>query len=400
MLRGNDEPRLMKNLQEKIRSFFASLNSKIKRKLNSVKAQAQNDAAASSSRIKAKMDRFTIVSWSVTAFVVFALLGSTLWWKSASASPQPMPEATAALDSNQPSVGLSDSGSGKSGMDSIHRELKLKTKIPERPRYKSVTYRVTRGDAMYAIAEEFKIKPETILYVNKTVLDDNPHSLRPGMELLIPPVDGLYYEWKEGDTLEAVAEEFDANADDILNFPGNEIDLTNPEIKPGTLVMIPGGSRELRDWTQDLVTASRSNNGSTGTSDFGTNVCGGGPVASGFGWPASSHVISGNGYGPGHLGLDIQANEGDPIYAAGSGVVTMAQGGYNYGYGNVVQIDHGNGYVTVYAHLSQINVGQCTPVGQGTLIGYAGSTGNAFGAHLHFEVRLGGSNINPYDIVQ
>ncbi|HET7145504.1 MAG TPA: M23 family metallopeptidase, partial [Anaerolineales bacterium] len=85
---------------------------------------------------------------------------------------------------------------------------------------------------------------------------------------------------------------------------------------------------------------------------------------------------------------------------AGSGVVTMAQGGYNYGYGNVVQIDHGNGYVTVYAHLSQINVSQCQSVGQGTLIGYSGNTGNSFGAHLHFEIRINGANINPYDIVQ
>jgi murein DD-endopeptidase MepM/ murein hydrolase activator NlpD len=252
---------------------------------------------------------------------------------------------------------------------------------------------------MLAIAEDFKLKPETILYVNKQ-LEDNPHNLKPGMELLIPPVDGLYYEWEDGDTLESVAEEFDADPDEILNFPANEIDLTDPVIEPGTTVMIPGGSRELRDWTQDLVTASRSNDGSTGTSDFGGNICGGGPIASGFGWPAGSHNISGNGYGPGHLGLDIQANEGEAVYAAGSGVVTMAQGGYNYGYGNVIQIDHGNGYVTVYAHLSQINVGVCTPVGQGALIGLAGSTGNAFGAHLHFEVRLGGSNINPYDIVQ
>ena len=80
--------------------------------------------------------------------------------------------------------------------------------------------------------------------------------------------------------------------------------------------------------------------------------------------------------------------------------MTMAQGGWNYGYGNVVQIDHGNGYVTVYAHLSAINVSECTPVGQGTVIGAAGNTGNSFGAHLHFEVRIGGSNINPYDIVQ
>ncbi len=99
-----------------------------------------------------------------------------------------------------------------------------------------------------------------------------------------------------------------------------------------------------------------SSNGSTGTSDFGGNACGGGPVASGLGWPADDHTLSGNPYGPGHLGIDISAPEGSNVYAAGSGVVTMAQGGYNYGYGNVVQIDHGNGYVTVYAHLSQINV--------------------------------------------
>jgi murein DD-endopeptidase MepM/ murein hydrolase activator NlpD len=123
-------------------------------------------------------------------------------------------------------------------------------------------------------------------------------------------------------------------------------------------------------------------------------------VASGFGWPASSHNISGNGYGPGHLAIDIQANEGEPVYAAGSGVVTMAQGGWNYGYGTVVQIDHGNGYVTVYAHLSYANVSLCTPVGQGAIIGAAGNTGNSFGAHLHFEVRIGGSNVNPYSIVQ
>ena len=94
----------------------------------------------------------------------------------------------------------------------------IKNGIPERPRYEFVIYRVSRGDAMLAIADDFKIKSETILYVNKQ-LDDNPHSLKPGMELLIPPVDGLYYEWKDGDTFETVAEKFDTTADEIINFP-------------------------------------------------------------------------------------------------------------------------------------------------------------------------------------
>jgi murein DD-endopeptidase MepM/ murein hydrolase activator NlpD len=165
-------------------------------------------------------------------------------------------------------------------------------------------------------------------------------------------------------------------------------------------VMLPGGSRELRNWEADLQTMGRNNNGSTGTSDFGSNSCGGGPVASGFGWPAADHTLSGNPYGPGHLGIDITAPEGSNVYAAGSGVVTMAQDGYNYGYGKVIQIDHGNGYVTVYAHLSQINVGVCQSVAQGSLIGLSGNTGNSFGAHLHFEIRIGGTNVNPYEIVQ
>ena len=79
----------------------------------------------------------------------------------------------------------------------------------------------------------------------------------------------------------------------------------------------------------------------------------------GFAWPADAHSLSGNDYWSGHLGIDIAAGEGAPVYAADSGVVTMATGGYNYGYGNVIQIDHGNGYSTVYAHLSYIGVGVC-----------------------------------------
>ncbi len=346
------------------------------------------------------VDRFTLLSWIITLAIVAVIIGIAVWWDIARAQKYSANSVPTPSSGNHTPVVAQNPDGSRVGMTSISRELQLKTDIPERPRYDPVTYRVSRGDAMLAIAEKFQVKTATILYVNKEVLDDNPHSLRPGMELLIPPVDGLYHKWEADDTIETVAKEFDADPEEILNFPGNKIDLTHPTIEPGTLVMVPGGSRALRDWTQDLQTAARSNSGSTGTSDFGSNACGGGPVASGFGWPADDHSISGNGYGPGHLGIDISAPEGASVYAAGDGIVTMAQGGYNYGYGNVVQIDHGGGYVTVYAHLSQINVSVCQPVGRGALIGLSGSTGNAFGAHLHFEIRVGGSNINPLDIVQ
>jgi murein DD-endopeptidase MepM/ murein hydrolase activator NlpD len=387
----------MKNLLEKFRTFFSSLAQKFKRKPKEVSAVNE---PPTSPRTKRGADRFSIVSWALTFIVVAGLLGSTLYYKSTlppvivTVSAQTTPES----DAGQVPFSVPSTGGEGSGLSSIFRTLQLKTNIPDRPRYESVIYRVSRGDAMLRIAESYKVKTESILYVN-TQLEDNPHNLKPGMELVIPPVDGLYYEWQDGDTFESVADEFDAEAEDIINFPGNDIDLTNPTIEPGKLVMIPGGSRELRNWAADLQTAGRGADTGTGGSNA-TNTCGGGPVASGFGWPANAHAISGNGYGPGHLGIDIQANEGEPVYAAGSGIVTMAQGGWNYGYGNVIQIDHGNGYVTVYAHLSVINVGLCTPVGQGAVIGAAGNTGNSFGAHLHFEVRVGGSNINPYDIVQ
>lgn len=363
-------------------------------------AEAAVNEPATSPRPKRRTDRFALVSWALTIVIVAALLGGTLYYKSTlpPVTVTVAAEATPDSGTGQPQVGVPAVGSAGGGFFAILRDLQLKTNIPERPRYDSVLYRVSRGDAMYNIAETYKIKSETILYVNE-VLEDNPHNLRPGMELVIPPVDGLYYQWKEGDTFEVVAEEFFAEPEDIISFPGNHIDLTDPKVDPGTVVMIPGGSRELRNWAADLQTASRGANTGTGGANA-TNACGGGPVASGFGWPANDHSLSGNAYGPGHLGIDISAPEGSSVYAAGTGVVTMAQGGWNYGYGNVVQIDHGNGYVTVYAHLSSILVTTCQTVGQGAVIGLSGNTGNSFGAHLHFEIRVGGANINPYDIVQ
>jgi murein DD-endopeptidase MepM/ murein hydrolase activator NlpD len=330
------------------------------------------------------------------------LLGGTLYYKSTLPPVIVTVSAAATEEASEGTVpavvdpGTSVEGSGF--FPTIFRKLQVKTNIPDRPRYAPAIYRVVRGDSMYRIAEEFKVKSETILYVNDQ-LDDNPHGLRPGMELTIPPVDGLYYEWQENDTFEQVAKKFFTEPEGIINFPGNQVDLTDPEIKPGALVFIPDGSRELRNWAADLATASRGANTGTGGANA-TNACGGGPVASGLGWPADAVSLSGNAYGPGHLGIDITAPEGSNVYAAGTGVVTMAAGGWNYGYGNVIQIDHGNGDVTVYAHLSTILVSQCQTVGQGAVIGLSGNTGNSFGAHLHFEVRRGGANINPYNILQ
>ncbi|MBI1793926.1 MAG: peptidoglycan DD-metalloendopeptidase family protein [Chloroflexi bacterium] len=347
-----------------------------------------------------KANRFNVTAWGVTALIVAALLGSAFWWTQVVvASPATHPLPTTKPNQKPQSPSLPPASSNPSTDTSIERHLQLKTNIPERPRYSVVAYRVSLGDALFSIAKKFNIKPESLLYSNKDVLQDNPENLKPGLELTIPPVDGVYYKWQENDTVESVASQFDAKPDDILGFPGNNLDLTNPRIMPGTMVMIPGGQRELVDWSQFIPTIARNPQGGTGTSEIGGNSCSGGAVGSGFVWPIQSRVVSGNNYGAGHLALDLTGYEGEPISAASSGVVTMAQGGWNYGYGNVIQIDHGNGYVTLYAHLSQINVSPCQSVYAGQLIGLVGNTGNSFGAHLHFEVREGGKNLNPYFVI-
>jgi len=100
-----------------------------------------------------------------------------------------------------------------------------------------------------------------------------------------------------------------------------------------------------------------------------------------------------------HSGVDIGARMGEPIYAANAGTVIVS--GFNTGgYGNYIMVDHGGGYVTLYAHNSSnaVSVGQT--VAKGQVIGYVGSTGASTGPHLHFEVRVNGSAVNPLPYVQ
>ncbi len=123
-----------------------------------------------------------------------------------------------------------------------------------------------------------------------------------------------------------------------------------------------------------------------------TGPTGGNPLI----WPADSHSLSGYIYSGWHPGIDITAYYGDPIYAIDSGVVVYS-GWNDTGYGSFIILDHGDGVWSAYAHLSQTAVGCLAPVLQGQLIGLAGATGNAAGAHLHFEIfQAGVGQINPW----
>lgn len=121
-----------------------------------------------------------------------------------------------------------------------------------------------------------------------------------------------------------------------------------------------------------------------------------GPVSKGgLIWPVRGRLTSGYGrrWGRLHAGIDIAAPKGTPIKAAKAGTVVFA--GRMSGYGNVVIIDHGGGFSTLYGHQSRLGTSRGARVSQGQVIGYVGSTGHSTGNHLHLETRVNGVARNP-----
>ena len=285
----------------------------------------------------------------------------------------------------------------------ISRRANPITLIPDRPRQEIVRYAVQRGDTLFGIAERFGLQPETLLWGNYDTLKDDPHSLRPGQELNILPVDGTYYHWNSGDTLGAVAGFLGVSVEDILDWPGNDlahnVDPSDPPLEPGAELVIPGGRREFITWRAPRIT--RANPAVARLA--GPGACGSiydGPIGEGyFIWPTTGRSLSGYDYTDFHPGIDIEGGEGNPIFASASGVIVYS-GWSDYGYGLMVVVDHGDGWQTLYAHMSQVNVVCGQAAFQGNVIGLVGSTGNSTGPHLHFEVEsdLYGK-VNPWDYV-
>jgi len=289
----------------------------------------------------------------------------------------------------------------------IPRLAQVHTTIPTRPRTEMVTYVVQPGDTVFGIAEKFGLKPETILWGNYFILADNPHALVEGQELNIMPLDGTYHKWSAGEGLNGVAQGYSVTPEEIINWEGNNLDLetlgewSNPDIEPGTFLVIPGGSRQFVTWSAPRITRENP-----GVAKFiGPGACGtiiDGAVGTGaFIWPSNAHFLSGYDYSPStnHFGIDIDGDLGGPMWAADSGVVVYA-GWNNFGYGNMVVIDHGNGWQTAYAHMEVIGVICGQSVFQGTPMGTIGNTGKSSGAHIHFEMLHDNyGKVNPWDFL-
>jgi murein DD-endopeptidase MepM/ murein hydrolase activator NlpD len=322
--------------------------------------------------------------------------------KAAQAAVLPTTTPTTTLPDLPPFIKAVDEHDG-----GIQRFAQVYTTIPTRPRTEVTTYIVQSGDTVFGIAEKFGLKPETILWGNYYVLADNPHALVEGQELNIMPTDGTYHRWSAGEGLNGVANGYNVTPEDIINWEGNNLNLetlgdwATPNIEPGTFLFVPNGSRQFVTWSAPRITRDNP-----GVAKFiGPGACGtiiDGAVGTGsFIWPSANHFLSGYDYSPptNHFGIDIDGDLGEPMWASDSGVVVYA-GWNNFGYGNMVVIDHGNGWQTAYAHMDIITVGCGQSVFQATPIGTIGSTGKSSGPHIHFEMLHDSyGKVNPWNFL-
>jgi murein DD-endopeptidase MepM/ murein hydrolase activator NlpD len=257
------------------------------------------------------------------------------------------------------------------------REAVPFTLIPERPRTDVIMHTVVAGDTLYALAQKYGLRAETLIWANN--MEQNPDLLRLGQKLVVLPINAVYHTVVAKDTIESIAKKYKAKPADIIAYKGNSLDPKNPVITVGQKLVVPGGSKPIPQKFVKVYSGPVPANASKGTGRFV--------------WPASGRITQG--FKPYHRAIDIAGWTGAEIKAADSGYV-VESGWSDDGYGNYVVIDHRNGFQTLYAHLSRIFIGAGNSVGKGTVIGTMGSTGRSTGPHLHFEIHQRGIQLNPF----
>jgi murein DD-endopeptidase MepM/ murein hydrolase activator NlpD len=296
-----------------------------------------------------------------------------------------------------PAISPSNGWSQLSAADTVARLPLPHTTFPDRLRSQVITYVVQAGDTIFDIAAQFGLSPETIVWSNREALMDAPWLIKPGLELFVLPVDGIYHTVRVGETVASIAADYEVEPVVLYN-EWNELE-EEEQPHEGQLLVVPGAQGAEVEWIPPPPPPQYASPGPAG---YSYGVCSGvqstGPGANGwFILPTGSYEVSGwyfhDPRNPGHIGLDYRCRRGDPIMAADSGVVTIA--GWSGGYGILVEVNHGNGFVTRYGHFDSIAVGCGHAVYQGGLLGYCGSTGWSSGPHLHFEIRSNGVPQDP-----
>ncbi len=255
-------------------------------------------------------------------------------------------------------------------------EQATSTFISNKPRAEIIEYQVAGGDTLSGIAQKYGISVDTIRWAND--LSDKA-TIKPGQIIKIPPVQGVIHKVKKGDTVYTIAKYYKTEAQGIVDYPFNT--FTNDEtfaLAVGQTLVVPDG---VMPKAEQIYIARQTPNAGT-------------VVASGiFVWPTSGTISQR--YSWYHPAIDIANKTGTPILAADAGKVIIAGWPDNIGYGNRVLIDHGNGYTTLYGHMSKVLVDVGQTVQRGAIIGLMGSTGRSTGPHCHFEIRLFGKTQEP-----
>ncbi len=266
----------------------------------------------------------------------------------------------------------------------IKPDLATTSETPE-ARTSALKHTVEGGETISTIAELYGISQNTIRWENNLGTSD---LIKPGQILTILPTTGVSHRVRAGETLSAIATAFKASADDIIEF--NKL-ATADAISEGQVLILPGGSiTPPPPPTPTTRLAQRDD--VIGPVPPSAAVTGSNRLQ----WPTLSRRINQGFRGRyGHTGIDIDGDLGHPIYAAESGRVTSA--GWRGGYGLAVMVDHGNGTTTLYGHASKLYVKAGQYVSRGQTVAAQGTTGRSTGVHLHFEVRRGGSYLNPFN---
>ena len=292
------------------------------------------------------------------------------------------------------------------------------TKQGSRRAYAEGSYHtVKEGESLEKLANRYGISKETIVWANDL---KEGSSIQPNQELLILPVDGVLHTVKRGQTLLGIAELYEIPSGDIAR----QNKIQGGFIMAGQELIIPGGTPFVSPPT--LIATEPPSEPPTEPLEFPTEPPVEPPVEptpvpvepepapepvkfvptpSGgvFQKPCADDCFITQYYHGGHYAIDLQDKGGGPVYAAEAGKVIRADYGWNGGFGNVIEIDHGNELITLYAHNKALNVKEGDFVQRGQKIADMGSTGLVYGPtgiHVHFEVRLRGVKKNPLLYIQ
>jgi len=259
------------------------------------------------------------------------------------------------------------------------------TIVSDKVRDQVVEYTVQEGDTVSSIADKFDISIDTIRWQNNLKSQD---AIKVGQVIDILPVAGVSHKVQKGDTVYSIAKKYDTSAQALVDFPYNTfVNDETFELAIGQTVVVPDGVKPAEILWSPVARVRQV------TPNAGTVVASGA-----FVWPTGGTITQRFVWY--HKGIDIANNAAPSILAADSGRVVVAGWPDGYGYGNRVIIDHGNGFRTLYAHLSQVWVVPGQTVNRGDAIGKMGSTGRSTGVHLHFEVIQNGTYLNPLNVLR